>query len=134
MSQWITDTHALIWYLQDVGQLPVRVRDIFIKTDAGEEQIVIPAIVMVEIIYLAEKGRIAREAVRNVFGLLHPDPDNYLIAPLDLGVAMALEQIDRDSVPDMPDRIIAATALHLGLPLLTRDTRISSLGLIAAVW
>lgn len=27
-------------------------------------------------------------------------------------------------VPDMPDRIVAATALKLGLPLLTRDRKI----------
>ncbi len=26
--------------------------------------------------------------------------------------------------PDMPDRIIGATALHLGLPLITRDGKI----------
>ena len=37
--------------------------------------------------------------------------------PLDYNVASALRSIPRDIVPDMPDRIIAATALHLGLPL-----------------
>ena len=30
--------------------------------------------------------------------------------------------VPRDVVPDMPDRIIAATALYLGLPLVTRDS------------
>jgi predicted nucleic acid-binding protein len=33
----------------------------------------------------------------------------------------------------MPDRIIAATALHLGLPLVTRDARIVASG-INTVW
>jgi len=33
----------------------------------------------------------------------------------------------------MPDRIIAATALHLGLPLVTRDQRIAAAG-IKTVW
>ena len=33
----------------------------------------------------------------------------------------------------MPDRIIAATALHLGLPLITRDQRIQSAG-IKTIW
>jgi predicted nucleic acid-binding protein len=35
-----------------------------------------------------------------------------------------LRRISRDVVPDMPDRIIAATALHLELPLVTSDRRI----------
>jgi len=36
-------------------------------------------------------------------------------------------------VPDMPDRIIAATALHLDLPLVTRDRAIQAAGL-KAIW
>jgi predicted nucleic acid-binding protein len=35
-----------------------------------------------------------------------------------------LAKIDRDSIPDMPDRIIAATASHLNVPLLSRDKKI----------
>ena len=41
--------------------------------------------------------------------------------------------VSRDVVPDMPDGIIAATALHLGLPLVTRDQRIQSAG-IKTIW
>ena len=53
--------------------------------------------------------------------------------PLDLGVADSIRGIPRDLVPDMPDRIIAATALHLNLPLVTRDQRIRSAG-IGTIW
>jgi predicted nucleic acid-binding protein len=35
-----------------------------------------------------------------------------------------LKEIARAAVPDMPDRIIAATAHHLGLPVVTRDRKI----------
>ena len=134
MSQWVTDTHALLWHLYDANKLSPQARNIFTGTDAGEHQIVIPAIVVVEIIYLSEKGRIARDAVEQVIQLLQADSDNYLIAPLDLGIATALQHIGRDAVSDMPDRVIAATALHLELPLLTRDTRIIKVGAISTVW
>ena len=40
---------------------------------------------------------------------------------------------NRAQVPDMPDRIIAATALSLGLPLVTRDGRIRDSG-IRTIW
>jgi len=48
-------------------------------------------------------------------------------------VATALKDIPRNLVPDMPDRIIAATALHLGLPLVTRDRRLQAAG-IDTIW
>ena len=38
-----------------------------------------------------------------------------------------MSQIPRDVVPDMPDRIIAATALSNSLPLVTRDLKIRAL-------
>jgi predicted nucleic acid-binding protein len=55
------------------------------------------------------------------------------IAPLNLAVVDALASVPRSAVPDMPDRIIAATAVSLGLPLITRDARIRSLS-IATIW
>jgi predicted nucleic acid-binding protein len=64
--------------------------------------------------------------------LTYPD-SGLFIAPVDAGVADALPKIPRDVVPDMPDRIIAATALHLGLPLVTRDRRIQAAG-IQTIW
>ena len=48
-------------------------------------------------------------------------------------MAVAVRQIDRVAVPELPDRIIAATALHLGVPLLTRDERIRVSG-VPTVW
>lgn len=56
-----------------------------------------------------------------------------LIAPVDAFVADALDKIPRSIVPDMPDRIIAATAFQLNLPLVTRDRRLQSVG-INTIW
>jgi len=44
-----------------------------------------------------------------------------------------LARIPRDSIPDMPDRIIAATAKHLGLSLISRDSKITASG-INVIW
>ena len=53
------------------------------------------------------------------------NPQNNLrIVPLDRDIANLVEPIPRDAVPDIPDRIIAATAVHLGLPLITRDAKL----------
>jgi len=46
---------------------------------------------------------------------------------------LTVRRIPRDMVSDPADRIIAATALHFGIPLVTRDQRIQSTGL-ATIW
>lgn len=57
----------------------------------------------------------------------NPSPPRISVVPVGIEVGNALTQVPRDIVPDMPDRIIAGTALHLGLPLVTRDELIRCL-------
>jgi PIN domain nuclease of toxin-antitoxin system len=53
----------------------------------------------------------------------------WMLAPLDLGVAQEVEKLKRSVIPDMPDRIIAATAVHLNLSLVTCDSTLRSIAL-----
>jgi len=134
MNRYVTDTHALIWHLQNLPNLSSRVRQIFSEIDEGRSKAVIPTIVPVEMIYLSEKGRIPGNLLNTVLNLIGTDSANYELAPLDFSVISSLRQISRSVVPDMPDRIIAATALALGLPLLSRDSAISNLSNIQVIW
>ena len=52
---------------------------------------------------------------------------------IDETVTGYLHQVERDQVPDMPDRIIAATALTLGVPVISRDSKIR-LSSVATIW
>jgi PIN domain nuclease of toxin-antitoxin system len=52
---------------------------------------------------------------------------------LTIGIVEALAKIPREAVPDLPDRVIAATALHLGLPLISCDRRMPLTG-IPLIW
>ncbi len=83
--------------------------------------------------YFVEKGRIPLVALERVSAAVIGMNNGFLLAPLDEGVAMSTRKIDRAKVPDMPDRIIAATALSLGLPLVTRDGRIRASS-IQTIW
>jgi PIN domain nuclease of toxin-antitoxin system len=56
-----------------------------------------------------------------------------VIFPLTSEVAKTISDVPRMDVPDMPDRIIAATALHLDLPLISRDRKIR-LSAVETLW
>jgi PIN domain nuclease of toxin-antitoxin system len=53
--------------------------------------------------------------------------------PVSGAVVSAMAAIPRADVPDMPDRIIAGTAVHLGLPLISRDGKIRASS-VATIW
>lgn len=55
------------------------------------------------------------------------------LMPLTLAVATATGRIARIEIPEMPDRIIAATALVLGVPLVTADHRIRAAA-VPTIW
>jgi len=88
---------------------------------------------MVEIVYLVEKGRIPRDTLERLLRLLS-DPDDVLAEiPVDHAIAEAMRQVDRQQVPDLPDRVIAATAVHYQVPLISRDRKIQSAG-FETIW
>jgi predicted nucleic acid-binding protein len=99
----------------------------------GGEALYLPSISLVEIIYLTEKGRLPGSALERVSTALNSPDVGLKLAALDRSVAESVPRISRGLVPDMPDRIIAATALSLGLPLITRDSRIRAAG-IQTIW
>lgn len=134
MPAYVTDTHALIWHLQASRKLSSRARTLFHQADAGRATIIVPSIVLVELVYLAERGRIDPKLVEQVFAVLTPSVQNYAVAPLETQTAQILRGIAPSQVPEMPDRIIAAAAKQLGLPLITHDVRIRAASGLATVW
>jgi PIN domain nuclease of toxin-antitoxin system len=129
----VLDTHAAIWYLLDTKNLSETVFSLIDGAAASGVPTYISAVSLVEVVYLVERGRIAADAFERFEGELAQDSPAFTVVPLDAEIAAALRGIPRDAVPDMPDRIIAATALHLHLPLVTRDRRLQAAG-IQTIW
>lgn len=124
---YVTDTHSLVWHMTDDPKLTSEAKDIFQRTDRFEEQVFIPCIAFFELVYLTEKKRIAADFDR--FLQLVLSSDNYRVEPLCLPIIEKSSQIPRESVADPWDRLIAATSLHLNLPLITRDKSLRRIGL-----
>jgi PIN domain nuclease of toxin-antitoxin system len=129
----VLDTHSTIWYLHRSTHLsPTALRIIRSAVDTGWP-LFISAITLVETIYLAERGRLPLEAWSRLRSEVRSAASSILVQPVDENVAEAIHKVPRDVVPDMPDRIIAATALCLDLPLVTRDRRLQAAG-IRTIW
>lgn len=125
----------MIWYVDAPHELsPAATAAMDAAANTGGEYIFISAITLVEMRYLVEKNRIKATVFTRVEQELD-EPDPMIVATsIDRTISNALASIPRVIVPDMPDRIIAATALALGLPLVTRDTEITRLPNVTPIW
>lgn len=136
MSEYVVDTHALDWHLAGSDRLSTTARQILQAADHGANRVFVPSIAIVELIYLEERGTIHANTVNRIIQLVSATDEHpsYSLVPLDIGTVRALREVPRDAVPDMPDRIIVATAKQLGLPLISRDGKIRRSGAVPVVW
>ena len=107
-----------------------RARIAYDRADSGEATIIIPAIVLAESLYLAEKGRIKARSGQ-IFGMVD-NALNYRIYPLDLTIIQKAWELKR--LTEIHDRTIVATAKHLNFELITRDGGIRDSGYVQTLW
>ena len=82
---------------------------------------------------MSEKGRVHSDTfTRLLLALENPDP-LFVEVPFDRHIAEAMRKVERNEIPDLPDRIIAATGLHLGVPVITADRKIR-LSAVSTIW
>ena len=131
--QAVADTHALIWYLSNDSRLSETARLAIEGIEKTGNHLAVSAITLVEIVYLIEKNRIPAQSYERAVTLLGQDNAFVVQTPLDRLIVDAMRQIDRDQIPDMPDRIIAATARFLNVPVITIDGKIRQ-STVATIW
>lgn len=133
MSDYVTDTHSLIWYLTSDTRLGNGAKEIFSACERSELLVFVPTISLVEIVYLQEKHKIPNDISAQFSRAINAGTTGLRLYALTREVVTALTKIPRGAIPDMPDRIIAATALHLTVPLISRDHHIQ-LSEVETVW
>lgn len=133
MPSLVVDTHAAVWYLLQSSRLSATANAALDETLKRGDSIYLASISLVEVIYLVEKGKLGQVAADQLIDGIRDPQSNWILAPLDLAISQELSKVPRSAVPDMPDRIIAATAIHLGLPLVTVDSKLQASG-IKTIW
>ncbi|MFM9903927.1 MAG: type II toxin-antitoxin system VapC family toxin [Pyrinomonadaceae bacterium] len=133
MSDVVIDTNIVIWYFGDFSRL-TNIAETTVDLAAETGTVYVASISIVELTYLAEKNRVSEAVVEKLREAIDDDSTSFRLAELTREVADEIENIDRSIVADMPDRIVAATALALGLPLVTSDGNIQQLLNVETIW
>lgn len=103
------------------------------QTIAAGDHIGISAITIAEMVYLIEKGRIPAGTLNDLLNAT-ADPATVLRhVSFDENIAIKMTEVPRQDLPDLPDRVIGATALFYGVPVLSRDSRIRA-SRIQTIW
>lgn len=129
----VVDTQALLWYLHKDPKLSATALAALNSAALKDDQIAVSSITLVEIAYLVEKNRIPVNSFGSVVQLLNQPNSMFAEVPLTQSIADSLRRVLRSQVPEMGDRIIAATALLLGVPVISRDSKITAAP-IATIW
>ena len=129
----VADTHAALWYLLKNPRLSNPARDFIDAAGRAGQGIALSPISLAEIVYLIEKNRLPSSAFDDLRAAL--DDPEYVVdeAPLNGAIVDAMRNVSRSEIPDMPDRIVAATALYLNVPVISRDGRIRS-STLRTIW
>jgi len=130
MTEYVTDTHGLLWYFTHPHRLGPHALAAFAEVNAGQANLFVPVIVLAELIFAIEGGRIHIE-FDPLLQALQAIPN---VSLTDLSLARTLDLRTLTAIPEMHDRLIVAEALARGLPLITRDQTITSSGLVKTVW
>ena len=130
---YVTDTHALVLFASGaLADVSLRAARIFRRAEGERDRIHVPVICLFEILILLERRRITMRMDLDEWHALISRFPGLPLEPLgwdDIREARGLARL-----VDPFDRLIAASAVRLDVPLITGDERIRGSGLVRTVW
>jgi PIN domain nuclease of toxin-antitoxin system len=133
MIAGVADTHAALWYLFDDPRISSAASAFIEEAARTGYKIAVSSISLAEVVYLVEKRRLPSSAYDDLLQAV-ADPEHvFTEAPFTAAVVESMWRVSRTEVPDMPDRLVAATAVHFRVPVISRDRLIRSSG-VETIW
>ena len=129
-SVYIADTHSLVWYFYAPKRLPPAAARAFAAIESGQAHLIVPVIVLAELIWIAQKGRVnvdIDEVIRCLQASFQVE-----IRPLEFSRVLDLRRYA--AVTEMHDRLIVAEAAAQGASLITSDEETTTASLVPCVW
>ena len=127
---FVTDTHALLWWFTSNPKISTAVSEIFEKCENGENIIFVPSIVIAEALSIFDKKRVSFD-FKNLFKKIN-DSDNFRLIALDYPVLKKM--VSLKDISELHDKIIVATAKYLNLPIITKDETLQNFATVETIW
>ena len=128
----LVDTHVVVWLASDGNRLSKNARAAIDDARKNGEGLAISDITLWELATLAGKERIRLEISLESF--LGEVEARFVVLPISSRACVRARTLPAAYPKDPADRIIAATALVKGLPLLTADREIRRSRALRTIW
>jgi PIN domain nuclease of toxin-antitoxin system len=127
----LLDTHVVVWLASDPGKLSRKASDA-IREASREGGTAISAITLWELAWLMTNGRLDISGTAEAF--VEEIAARTVVRPITAKVAVLANQFPPSYPGDPCDRLIGATALAEGMPLVTKDRNIRGSRQVKTIW
>ena len=128
----LVDTHVVVWLAFDQARLSQKARTAIKDARKNNGGLAISAITLLELASLAKKGKFSISISLESF--LQEIESRFVVRPITGRACARTAGLPASYPKDPADRIIGATALVEGLPLVTADREIRRSKAIQTIW
>ncbi|MFZ0419845.1 MAG: type II toxin-antitoxin system VapC family toxin [Candidatus Sulfotelmatobacter sp.] len=128
----LLDTHVVIWIALNPAKISKNARNAMDKARQGDSGIAISDMTLLELARLSSMGQVRFNTRLEAF--LSELERRFVVLPMNSRICVQAFELPASYPKDPADRIIGATALVEGLPLITADQAIRASRALTTIW
>lgn len=129
----VLDTHAWVWFVSN-PELLSRKATTAVEDSIGENRVFISSISAWEVALLVTRGRLGLTMEMAAWIARSESLPFFQFVPVNNAIAVKSVVLPGPLHADPADRVIIATALTLGAPIITKDKRLRDYPHVKTIW